>query len=408
MMAPTLPEECASHTKECSSQQQQESGGFDFAPERSDLNQYWYSDKTIAALAGEVASLPAGQRAAMVSTPSIYFALPPDAREGHRVLDFDEQWKDDPGFTFYDFNDPDGVPQDLHHAFDLLVIDPPFITREVWEKYAQTARLMLKEGLDEAGQPKGKLLCSTVRENQKMMAEILDVKPQTFRPSIPNLVYQYDLYTNYSSPALSQCNPEIDEGVDDTAPAHQGLRVEHPDDQMVIPTHKEGGKEVPIYTDEYVAARLAAAMEADPNSTPAAPEVFSPEVTALMARREAAGALKKVLEGLAGPVESTIKARVKLSKAEESDREAAQRSYDAALEKVNAALATGMELAGAIGIDGPWPQVVADVGKEAKAEMRTKKQLIAFLAITKTQGQELFKLQKAMLVEIKELKAHAS
>ena len=37
---------------------------------------------------------------------------------------------------------------------------------QVWEKYAQTARLLLKEGVDESGQPHGKLLCSTVRENQ--------------------------------------------------------------------------------------------------------------------------------------------------------------------------------------------------------------------------------------------------
>ena len=88
---------------------------FHFAPEKSALNQYWYSDNTIAALAGaspsvlikgmttvisgEVTSLPHGQRAAMVSTPSIYFALDPSVREGHRVLDFDEQWKDDPGYT---------------------------------------------------------------------------------------------------------------------------------------------------------------------------------------------------------------------------------------------------------------------------------------------------------------------
>jgi len=40
---------------------------------------------------------------------------------------------------------------------------------QVWEKYAQTAKLMLKEGVDAEGRPLGKLLCSTVRENQAMM-----------------------------------------------------------------------------------------------------------------------------------------------------------------------------------------------------------------------------------------------
>ena len=32
---------------------------------------------------------------------------------------------------FYDFNEPSGVPAELEHSFDLIIIDPPFITREV-------------------------------------------------------------------------------------------------------------------------------------------------------------------------------------------------------------------------------------------------------------------------------------
>jgi hypothetical protein len=84
----------------------------------------------------------------------------------------------------------------------LQVIDPPFITREVWEKYATTARYLLAEG--------GRLICTTIRENAEMMnellqvsaveavcdagafasADILQVKPQRFQPCIPHLVYQ--------------------------------------------------------------------------------------------------------------------------------------------------------------------------------------------------------------------------
>ena len=36
-------------------------------------------------------------------------------------------------------------------------------------------------------------------------------KPQTFRPSIPNLVYQYCLYTSYPSEGLDCVNEEITE-----------------------------------------------------------------------------------------------------------------------------------------------------------------------------------------------------
>ena len=111
------------------------------------------------------------------------------------------------------------------------VIDPPFITREVWEKYAVATRMLLKEG--------GKILASTIQENKDMMAELLGLTPQRFLPSIPHLarhplctkatllqpsraqafcsahpavraqVYQYCMYTNYESQLLSQCNPEI-------------------------------------------------------------------------------------------------------------------------------------------------------------------------------------------------------
>ena len=101
----------------------------------------------------------------------------------------------------YDFNFPEQIPEEMHKSFDMAVIDPPFITREVWQKYTEAAQLLLKEG--------GKLLCSTIDENAEFMAELLSVKPIAFRPSIPNLVYQYSFYTNYTDDAQQQPNPEI-------------------------------------------------------------------------------------------------------------------------------------------------------------------------------------------------------
>ena len=52
---------------------------------------------------------------------------------------------------FYDFNFPTNVPESLIGTFDLVVVDPPFIVREVWEKYAETSKLLLKSGVDESG-----------------------------------------------------------------------------------------------------------------------------------------------------------------------------------------------------------------------------------------------------------------
>jgi hypothetical protein len=42
----------------------------------------------------------------------------------------------------------------------------------VWEKYAITSKLLLKEGVDAAGVPVGKMLLTTVNENYSMLQVI--------------------------------------------------------------------------------------------------------------------------------------------------------------------------------------------------------------------------------------------
>ena len=102
-------------------------------------------------------------------------------------------------FFKYDFNYPEQIPEEMHGQFDMAVIDPPFITREVWQKYVLAVKILMKN--DENGDLKGNLLCSTITENKDFMKELLNVDPIIFRPSIPNLVYQYNFYTNYEDEA---------------------------------------------------------------------------------------------------------------------------------------------------------------------------------------------------------------
>ena len=144
-----------------------------------------------------------------LSTPSLYFTIPDEIRKRCFVFDFDKKWESDRGFVFYDFNKPTEVPVSLLGKCDMLVIDPPFIVEDVWRKYAQTAKLLLKTGSDENGVPYGKCVCTTIHENAALLKEILDITPTAFQPSIPNLVYQYNLYTNYPSDTYSKLNPEI-------------------------------------------------------------------------------------------------------------------------------------------------------------------------------------------------------
>ena len=44
---------------------------------------------------------------------------------------------------------------------DLCVVDPPFITEDVWRKYAEAVRLCLRPG--------GKVMCTTVAENEGVL-----------------------------------------------------------------------------------------------------------------------------------------------------------------------------------------------------------------------------------------------
>jgi hypothetical protein len=238
--------------------------------ENADMNQYWYSPATIALIVAEcdreaagraggddadaagsaadaaaaAATTPAttpattaGSRAttvpvpgidgnaapaepaiACLSTPSVYFSLSArGARTRAWVFDIDTQWAKDPHFVRFDFTeDPpaaasvdagDSAMAALRGTFSLFVIDPPFITREVWERYALWVRYL--------GAPGCRVIATTTRENAPMMCELLGVKPQKFRPSVPHLVYQYDLYANYESEDLSQANPEIPPDSDD-------------------------------------------------------------------------------------------------------------------------------------------------------------------------------------------------
>eukprot|EP00347_Sterkiella_histriomuscorum_P012287 403369166 len=170
--------------------------------ENADLNQYWYSKPTINFLASECEQF--GKKIAFLSTPSVYFSLKnKEIKANSKCFDYDEKFGKDPNFIFYDFNKPEDIPRELEKQFDMVVIDPPFITREVWEKYTEASKFLLADD--------GKILLSTIDENEAFILELLGAKRRQFRPSIPNLVYQYSLYSNYDSEGLNNKNPEIPE-----------------------------------------------------------------------------------------------------------------------------------------------------------------------------------------------------
>jgi EEF1A lysine methyltransferase 1 len=111
----------------------------------------------------------------------------------------------------YDFNAPLDLPAELKGAFDMVVIDPPFITHEVWRQYARTARALLGADPEAAGPlPDGKrVIGTTIAENTDLLAAELGLRRAVFRPSIPHLVYQYEVFVNFDPVHLAVPNPEI-------------------------------------------------------------------------------------------------------------------------------------------------------------------------------------------------------
>jgi hypothetical protein len=172
--------------------------------EDSALNQYWYSSRTIRAMADELEAQPL--RVAFLSTPSVYFSLAEGCatRDRSVVFDYDRQWDSHPNFRFYDFNDAETIPKDMRGSFDMCVVDPPFITEDVWRKYAEAVKLCLRPG--------GTVMCTTVAENERLLDSLFGgINFVKFMPSIPNLPYQYRLFINFEprSQGLNEWNDEI-------------------------------------------------------------------------------------------------------------------------------------------------------------------------------------------------------
>ena len=164
-------------------------------------NQYWYSPHTISVMVEEIEHL--GGEVAFLSTPSLYFSVSEQCRSRSKIFEFDKKWSSDSNFVFYDFNKPEELPESLWHTFDVAVVDPPFITEDVWIKYGRAVELLLRKH-DES-----KVICTTIPENESVLNRIFSAKPTKFQPSIPHLVYQYNLFVNYDSSLFSKLNPEI-------------------------------------------------------------------------------------------------------------------------------------------------------------------------------------------------------
>jgi len=134
------------------------------------------------------------------------------------------------------------IDHSLFGTFDMVVIDPPFLSSKVWGMYAMTTRSLLRNnsrsfllpppidtkcerisnGVNDGNNSDnmqsnsdndyeggGMVMGTTILENRGIMHDLFGVKPNVFRPVVTNLVYQYEVYTNFRTKVLSSSSVTV-------------------------------------------------------------------------------------------------------------------------------------------------------------------------------------------------------
>jgi hypothetical protein len=178
--------------------------------EKQEYNQYWFSEKTIAFIVNQIESvynsldeeIKKDYKIAIVACPSVFFSLSKEIQGVSYLFDIDEKLtKKHKNGVVYDFNKYEEIVEDYKKSFDFILIDPPFIVKEAWEKFAIFAKEIQKE--------KCKILTCSIFENSSMLKELLNLEIREYQPSIPHLVYQYNFYSNYDNDELNKKNSEL-------------------------------------------------------------------------------------------------------------------------------------------------------------------------------------------------------
>ncbi|KAJ7522771.1 hypothetical protein O6H91_18G025900 [Diphasiastrum complanatum] len=95
-------------------------------------------------------------------------------------------------FTYYDYNYPQNLDDKFAHFFDIVVADPPYLSKECIEKMSQTLRFLSKDC------ERFPMLLLTGAMQQNHASRLLNVHPCGFRPvHHKKLGNEFKLYTNY-------------------------------------------------------------------------------------------------------------------------------------------------------------------------------------------------------------------
>ncbi|KAJ6847918.1 protein-lysine N-methyltransferase N6AMT2 [Iris pallida] len=166
--------------------------------ENWNMSQFWYDRDTAQTVAREVVHLlsekSSSAAVACVACPTLFAYLKKnDPNVAAQLLEYDTRFKQyGNDYTFYDYNQPEELPPELKHRFQVVVADPPYLSKECLEKVARTIAFL--------AQPEGAYLLLLTGEVQtERAAELLNLQPCGFRPQHSNkLGNEFRLFTSYN------------------------------------------------------------------------------------------------------------------------------------------------------------------------------------------------------------------
>ncbi|KAK1311282.1 hypothetical protein QJS10_CPA08g00062 [Acorus calamus] len=162
------------------------------------LSQFWYDRETAETVAGEIrrlcsVSASSSSPVALVACPTLYpYIKKLDPNISVQLLEYDKRFEEyGSDFNFYDYNQPEDLPPAMKHDFQVVVADPPYLSKECLEKVAQTVAFLMR--------PQHSFSLLLTGEVQKeRAAELLGLHPCGFRPQhTSKLGNEFRLFTNY-------------------------------------------------------------------------------------------------------------------------------------------------------------------------------------------------------------------
>ncbi|KAH9737744.1 protein-lysine N-methyltransferase [Citrus sinensis] len=161
------------------------------------LSQFWYDAVTAETVAQEAVSLcsDSDSRVACIACPTLYAYLKKIRPEvSAKILEYDmrfEQYGSD--FAFYDYNQPQDLPLELKHAFNVVVADPPYLMHVAGNMIPSS--MSSCEHIVWSSLESHAYKCEVQKERA---AELLGLRPCGFRPQHSSkLGNEFRLFTNY-------------------------------------------------------------------------------------------------------------------------------------------------------------------------------------------------------------------